>query len=144
LILSYLGNDDNIPASSLDFSANFCYNLEIKKTKMERESLIKKIKHLVRVLVTLPSRQRDKIMENLEKFSLGQLDHLEKVLGDAQVKQNELMKKGFEKDPVFANKFDSFQEVQMQKMQAESVNLKNRDSMKDYLNFKAKWQKTAE
>ena len=111
---------------------------------MEKESLIKKIKHLVRVLVTLPSRQRDKILENLEKFSFDQLEHLEKVLGDAQVKQNNLMKKGFEKDPVFASKFESFQEVQMQKMQTEVVNLKNRDSMKDYLNFKAEWQKTAE
>ena len=108
---------------------------------MERKSLIKKIQHLVRVLVTLPSRQRDKILKNLEKFSLDQLDHLEKVLGDAHVKQNNLIKKGFEKDPAFAQKFTAFQETQLQKAQSEAVNAMNRDSMKDYLNFKAEWQK---
>lgn len=101
----------------------------------------KKIKHLASVLVVLPAPQKERILKSLPVLTTEQLQKLEAALLKAQNGQTELLKKGFFKDPSFAQKFTAFQETQVQKAQSEAVNLGNRDSMKDYLNFKAEWQK---
>lgn len=108
---------------------------------MKKEDLQKKIKHLADVLVVLPSEQKERILKSLPVLTEEQLEKLEAALLKAFHDQTELLKKGFLKNPAFAQKFTAFQETQVQKAQSEAANAKSRDSMKDYLNFKAEWRK---
>lgn len=111
---------------------------------VSRQDFEEKIKHLVPVLVVLPGEQKDRILKGLSKLTISQLQVLTIALEDAFEKQKDLLREGFKKDPLFAQKFDSYQKAQVKKMRAEAANSQNRGSMKDYLTFKSQWQKTGE